>query len=442
MIDKLKNLTSHTGFMRYFKNTSWVFGEKIIQIFASLFVGVWVARYLGPENLGILSYAQSFIAIFLAFSTLGLNGILVRELVRTPAQKYVLLGTSFLLQTGGSIILMTLLLIGTQLSSNDQFTNVIILLLGSATFFQSFGVINQYFQSIVRSKFAVFTSIGSLVISSTLKVTLILLKAPLLYFVYVILLDSAIFASGLIFFYFKNNESIKYWKFDRNKALVLLKDSWPLILNGIIVSIYMKVDQIMIKEIMGSSSVGQYAAAVRLSEAWYFVPTVISASLFPAIVNAKSKNEDLYYRRLQRLYDLMVWMSLSIALPMTFLSDWVVDLLYGSAFHLSGEVLKVHVWAGVFVFLGVARGGWILNENLQRYSSIYLTVGMVTNVLLNFIMIPKTGIMGAAIATLVAQSVSVLFAPLLHKKTRLSFFMMGKSLIFYSLFSSNKRNDL
>ncbi len=419
--------------MRYFKNTSWVFGEKILRIITALIIGVLVTKYLGPRDFGVLSYAQSFIAIFLAFSTLGLNGILVRELVKKQSDRDVLLGTVFILQTIGSIILITLLIITISLNDNDAFTNKIIIILGSVTFLQSFNVIDLYFQSIVQSKLVVKVNIVGLIISSILKIILLIIEAPLIYFVYVIVIDSAVLVIGFILFYQKKGQSIKKWKFSKVRAKKLLKDSWPLILSGIIVSIYMKVDQVMIKEMMDDESVGQYAAAVRLSEAWYFIPGVICASLFPAIVNAKTKSEELYYDRIQRLYDLMVLLSLSIAIPMTFTSNWLVDFLYGQEFYLTGDVLSLHIWAGVFVFLGVSRGGWILNENLQRYSSLYLGLGMITNVGLNYILIPYTGIMGAAWATLIAQSVSVLFAPILFRPTRLSFYMMIKSLFFVSV---------
>ncbi len=442
MFKKLLQVKNNEGFIRYFKNTSWVFGEKILQIISSLFVGVWVARYLGPENLGILSYAQSFVAIFLAFSTLGLNGILVRELVKNDADKNLLLGTSFLLQTMGSTILIILLMVGINFSNNDSFTNKIIILLGSVTFFQSFGVITSYYQSIVKSKYVVIGSAVGLLISSTLKIILILTHAPLIKFVYVIFSDSIVIALGLIYVYTKGTQSIFKWSFSLKKAKNLLRDSWPLILSGIIVSIYMKIDQVMIKEMMNNQSVGQYAAAVRLSEAWYFIPSVISSSLLPAIVNAKKHSQELFYNRLQKLYDLMVWVSLAIAIPMTFLSDWVIEILYGNEFYLSGQVLSVHIWAGIFVFLGVSREGWVLSENLQRYTSLYLGIGMVSNVILNFILIPIYGVIGAAIATLLSQSISVLFAPLFFKPTRISFYMMIKSLSFYSLIKNNKlKND-
>ena len=172
----------------------------------------------------------------------------------------------------------------------------------------------------------------------------------------------------------------------------------------------MRIDQVMLQEMIGSEAVGQYSAAVKISEAWYFIPMVISSSLFPAIVNAKKQSEELYYARLQRLYDLMVWISLAIALPMTFLSDWVVNLLYGSAYSQAGGVLMIHIWAGVFVSLGVASSKWFITENLQSLSFWRTFYGMVINLILNFILIPIFGTIGAAISTLVCYcSVGLIF---------------------------------
>jgi len=145
----------------------------------------------------------------------------------------------------------------------------------------------------------------------------------------------------------------------------------------------MKVDQIMIKEFLDSAAVGQYSAAVRLSEAWYFIPTIICSSLFPAIINAKIKSKVLYLSRLQRLFDLMVVLGIVIIIPVLIFGDWVILLLYGEAFNETAAVLKIHIWAGVFVFLGVANQKWFISENLQSYNIICLGLGMVANVFHN-----------------------------------------------------------
>lgn len=185
----------------------------------------------------------------------------------------------------------------------------------------------------------------------------------------------------------------------------------------------MKIDQVMIMQMLDTNAVGQYAAAVRISEAWYFIPMVVASSLFPAIINAKKQSEELYYTRLQRLYDLMVWMAIAIALPMTFLSDWIVNLLYGGQYHEAGSVLMIHIWAGVFVFLGVASGKWFVSENLQILAFWRTFSGMAMNVILNFILIPKYGVNGAAVATLISYSVAGFLFDYFNAKTRKVFFM-------------------
>lgn len=200
-------------------------------------------------------------------------------------------------------------------------------------------------------------------------------------------------------------------------------------LSGIVVSIYMRIDQVMIKEMMDSEAVGQYAAAVRVSELWYFIPVVISSSLFPAIINAKAQSEELYYARLQKLYDLMVWMALAIAIPMTFLSNWIVNLLYGNIYDQAGNVLMIHIWTGIFVFLGVASGKWFTAENLQMLSFWRTFSGMVINVVLNLVMIPKYGITGAAVATLSANFMAAFFFDFFNKKTKKVFYMKLKAFV-------------
>ena len=409
--------------MKYFKNTSWLFGEKILRMIVGLFVGIWVARYLGPEQFGLLSYAGAFVGIFTAISTLGLDGIIVRELVKDESKRDVLLGTAFRLKLIGAFGVLLFLAIAVNFTSNDRFTNVLIFIIASATIFQSLNVVDMYFQSKVLSKYIVYGNVISLFISTLIKITLLLNEAPLIAFAWVVLFDSFVLAIGFLYFYSYNHLSFRSWKFEESVAISLLKDSWPLILSGIVVSIYMKIDQIMIKEMLDSESVGQYAAAVRLSEAWYFIPMVISSSLFPAIINAKKQSEELYYARLQKLYDLMVWMAIAIAIPMTFMSDWVVELLYSEQYSHAGSVLMIHIWAGVFVFLGVASGKWFVSENLQMLSFWRTFYGMLSNIILNIFLIPKYGIQGAAVATLISYFIAGLLFDFFNNKTKKVFYM-------------------
>jgi len=417
--------------MKYFKNTSWLFGEKILRMIVGLFVGVWVARYLGPEQFGLFSYAQSFVGLFTAFATLGLDGIVVRELVKDETRCDELIGTAFWLKLMGAFAVLAVLAIAVNFTSNDHFTNILVFIIASATIFQSFNVIDMYFQSQVMGKYIVYANVFSLLLSSLVKIALILYDAPLIAFAWTIVFDSFILACGFLYFYIKNhlNINLLHVRFEKSTAVSLLRDSWPLILSGMVIAIYMKIDQVMIKEMMNSEAVGQYAAAVRISESWYFIPVVIASSLFPAIINAKKQSEELYHARLQKLYDLMVWMAIAIALPMTFLSDWVIHLLYGNQYNQAGSVLMIHIWTGVFVFLGVASGKWFMAENLQMLAFLRTFYGMIINIILNILLIPKYGIQGAATATLVSQIMAAYFSDLFNKKTKEMFFMKTKSLM-------------
>jgi len=431
MIAKIKTLKNNYGFMKYFKNTSWLFAEKILRMLVGLFVGIWVARYLGPEQFGLFSYAQSFVGLFSSIATFGLNGIVVRELVKYPEKEKGLLGTGFILKILGAILTLLFLAMAINFTSNDSNINILIFIIASSIIFQSFNIIDFYFQAKVMSKYVVFTNSFSLLLSSLIKIVLILNNSSVIAFAWVILFDSIVLSLGYLYWYFRVKKEffLSTIIFDFKLAKNLLKDSWPLVFTSIVIIIYMKIDQVMIKEMLNSEAVGQYAAATRLSESWYFIPVVISSSLFPAIIKAKEVNEKLYYSRLQILYDLMVWVAVIIALPMTFLSDWIVIFLYGIEYSESGSVLMIHIWAGIFVFLGTASSKWFIIENLQKYSFYRTFSGAIINIVLNLILIPKFGIKGAAVATLISQLVASYFFNIFNKKLFIIFQLQTNSLL-------------
>ena len=238
------------GFKKILANVSWLAFEKIIALIITLAVGIYVARYLGPENFGILNYSQSFVGLFLAIATLGLDGLVIRELVKNDDQRDVLLGTTFFLKLTGSIFLLFIVIFASQSAGNDNATNTIIFIITTGIIFQSFNNIDFYFQSKVESRYSVFVKTIAIIIISSIKICLIIFKANLIYFAIVISVESLLIAIGLIFIFKKRSLSIFDWRFDKRIAISLLRDSWPMILSGVVVSIYTKIDQVMIKEIM------------------------------------------------------------------------------------------------------------------------------------------------------------------------------------------------
>lgn len=426
---KLKLLFAHQGFRRYFKNTSWLFGEKILRMLAGLFVVVWVTRYLGPEQFGLFSYAQSFVSLFTVIATLGLDGVVVRELVRDDNPMDALIGTSFFLKLIGAVAVFIILIFAIKLTSNDALTNALIFIIASAMIFQSFNVIDFYFQSEVLSRYAVYANAIALFLGSCLKIVLIIYQAPLVAFAWAVLFDSVVLALGLVHFFLRRKQCMMSWVFDKRIAKQLLKDSSPLMIAGVINSIYMKIDQVMIKELLDAAQVGFYAAAVKLSEAWFAIGVVICKSLFPAIIHAKEVSVAFYHQRLQKLFSFLVVLAYGLSALVFFFSDRIVSVLYGEAFAASAPVLTVHIFSAIFVYLGVVSGRWLINENKSQLSLYRNTVGVVLNIVLNYFWIRQYGILGAAYASLLTYIVAFYLFDLLRSDTRKIFTLKTKALL-------------
>jgi O-antigen/teichoic acid export membrane protein len=424
------------GFKRYFFNTSWMMAERVVRIFVSLFVGIYVARYLGPEGFGLLSYALSFVALFSAIATLGLNQILIRKLVKKEDTKNNILGTAFLLQIAAALSLLVIIYIVVKLSTGDDRTRILIMTLALAIFFQSFNIIDFYFESQVVAKFSSWAKFSAMLGSSIMKVCLICIQAPLLWFAWAFVLENIIQAILLIIFYNEKKMGIYRWRFKKKLACDLLHDSWPLILSSLAIMVYLRIDQVMIKAFLDSKSVGNYAVAVKISEAFHFIPLTINSSLFPAIIKSKQINSKLYLARLQKLYDLMTWLGITVALTISIFADYLIALLFGEQFLSAAGVLKINIWACVFVFLGNACAKWFIAENLQKYFLYRTLSGAILNVVLNLVFIPGFGIKGAAFCSVISYFMAFYLSMAFFKPSRKNFWLATKS---FNLFAAPKR---
>ncbi|WP_460589692.1 flippase [Haliea atlantica] len=405
-------------------NIGWLFFDKILRMGVGLFVGVWIARYLGPEQFGLLNFALAFTGLFGAIATLGLPGIVVRDIVRDPDNARITLGTAALLQLLGGIG-SYLLILGAiaYLRPDDALARSIVAILGSTMLFKTSEIAVYWYESQVKSKYVVWVQNGAFLIFTAIKALLILQQATLIVFVWVMLAEAASVATLLFLVLGFRGPALTSLRASTTRAKSLLHDSWPLVLSAIAVMVYMKVDQVMLGQMIGDEAVGIYSAAVRISEVWYFLPMAIVASVFPAILEAKKRSHAEYYARLQKLYDLMVVISVAVAFPMTFLATPLVGLLFGKAYLASGAIVAIHIWAAVFVFLGVASSKWFLAENRQVLSLQRTGLGAVANVALNFWLIPIYGAVGAAIATVISQVIAAWLFDLLQTSTRPMFFM-------------------
>lgn len=410
-------------------NIGWLLFDKALRMGVGLLVGVWIARYLGPGQFGILNYSVAFVGLFGGLTTLGLDSIVVRELVRRKEDKSLILGTAFLLKLAASLLSSLLALASVHFLKDDALITLAAAIIAGTIVVQSLDVIRFWFESQVSSKYVVLSQNLAFLLVAGLKILLLTHKAPLIWFVWMILLESVLSAIGFIYYYRRSRESVGAWTFSAREAKTLLRDSWPLILSGLAIAVYMRIDQVMLGSMLGDEAVGNYSAAVKISEIWYFIPAVISVSAYPALIELKKRSESEYLARFQQLFRVMAYITVPIAVLVSFFSGHIVGLLYGTDYLGAAKILAIHIWTGIFVFWGVAGGYFYVIENLSEltfYRSLY---GAVINILLNLLLIPLWGGVGAAVATLVAYSVQAYFSELFNGATRIIFKLKTKALL-------------
>ncbi len=425
------------AFEKYFKNTGWLMMARV----GSLAIGIVInnfalSNYLGTKAFGILNYPMAIVTFFMAVAALGLDGLVTRQLLNEPEKQNRILGTAFRLRIIAGILTLPLVYITYVVISRHKAIETplsYVLIVALTSVIQSVNIIDSYFQSRVQGKAIMQVQVIGNLLSAAIKLIFILLKMPLIWFVWALVLDAVIIGLGYLITYTRHHNRLNQWTFSSGEARQLLKLSWPLTFSALLVSIYMKIDQLMIDTYLNVQQLGIYSTVARLSESWYFIPVAIVTSVFPAIMHARNTDKERYYKRLQNMYDLMVVISLSIALVMTFGSSLIYHLAYKPEFWPGAPVLAVHVWAGIFVFLGSASGQYLIAEGYFKLSMLRTGVGAIVNVALNIYWIPAYGIIGAAYATLIAYAVATFFI-LFIPQTRGQGVQMLKSLFLISLF--------
>ncbi len=430
---KLTNLKFNSGVLKYLKNTSWLLIEKLLRIFMGLFVTIWMARYLGPEQFGVYSYAFSFVALFGVFSTFGVESLINKELINSPNKSNELLGSAFLICLFGSLLMFTLVVFSISLiRPNNELMLFLVVVFSSAFFFKSFEVIRYWFESHVQAKYSSIVFFIGMMTSAIVRVYLILNSAPLLYFAYVVLLESIIVAVGLVISYTLKANRILNWVFAFQKIKYLIKASAPVMLSGMVAVIFMRIDQLMLGSMLGDESVGIYAAAVRISEGWMFIPGAIAASFFPALLNARKNQYSLYLERTQNLLSFMVIVGVLVAIVISLLASSFITFAFGSEYDKSANVLIIHVWGMVFNAVGIVSFRYFIAEGLQIYSFYRASAGLLINIVLNYVFIPEYGVYGAAISTVISQGIAVYVLNSVSSKTRDMFLMQTKAFTFYT----------
>lgn len=407
----------------------WLFWDRIIRIILSMVVGAWCARYLGPSNYGELSYVLAYIVFFQSAARLGLDSIVIREIALKPDESGIILGTVLWCRVCISVFLAILsILLMILINPDEIISQTLTTILSLTILLQCADVFDLWFQSQSKNKPIVIAKTVAYLISSIVKVLLIVTKASLIWFALAWLIESAIGAIALILTFSKYKVRLN---FSLQKAKVLLHEAWPYLLSGLGIIIYMRIDQIMLKSMAGSAEVGIYTAGIAPSEAWYFIAGVLLVALSPLTANKKSLSYDEYHNFLSHIFSLLWIIGFAITLFILIFSEWIIFILFGLNYSRSSTVLSIHILTVIPVFLGVASNLWLTNEKRGDLGVKQTAAGAAINFLMNLYLIPRYGAAGAAISTVIAQLVSTIginyfYAKELFRLQILSFFKIRK----------------
>jgi O-antigen/teichoic acid export membrane protein len=416
------------GFQRIARATGWHMVGHVARLITGLLVGIYVARYLGPEAYGVLNYAISFALLFSALARLGLGDIIVRELVAHPDREAETLGSAFALQVASGTLALGLAAAAAWATQADATTRLMIVVIAGGVFFDAMSAPAEWFKSKVLARPVVLAGLIGTGVASVLRVVFVILGKPVIWFAWPALIEAVVTTALIVAFYRRYpSPPLASWRPYLERMGGLLAHSWPLALSGGLVVIRQRIDQVMIGEMLGPIEVGWYAVAARLSLLWHFVPFALATAAFPAIVRARETSGKLFEARMQMFFDLMLWLAVAIALPATLIAEPLVRFLYGDAYAPSALILQIHIWSLVFTSLGIAAGRWLIAEGLTRIVLSLSVMSVAGNILFNLILIPRYGAVGSAWATLVAASL-VLIWRFSYGPTRPAAVMMLKAL--------------
>lgn len=405
-----RRLTGRTALHAVIANSGWLLVDRLFRLTLGVLVGAWVARYLGPSLYGQLAYVLAIVVIFQALAGLGLDGVAVRDIAQQPHRAARILGTVFRLRlAAGALGWASVMLMVWALRPDDHTALGLAALLGGSLVLVAAETVDIWLQSRSRSRLTVGPRAIGYIVIALVKVALILNSAPLWAFAAAMLGDFVLAAVALWVAY-RREPVAERWSWDYTLVHRTLAESWPLLLSGLSVMIYMRVDQLMLRELAGETELGLYSAILPFSQAWHVIPLTLCASALPRLAQLHRDDPRAYQRRLGQLFAFAAWGGGAVAAITAFAAPWLVDSLLGSAYAPAVEALRWHALTNVFVFLGVVQGLAIVNERTPKISLLKTLCGAVVSVLVNWILIPHWGAVGAACAAIAAYLVSAVLS--------------------------------
>jgi O-antigen/teichoic acid export membrane protein len=422
-------MSTSSAFWRYFFNTSWSIASPAFGALIGLFVGVLIARHLGPAGTGLLSFYASLVGLFYGLADLGLDNIATRELVSRRTDAAIILGTSLAVRLASGLVVALGICIAFAHVHDTPVARWLLIFTSASLVLRASAVFMWHFHALVQARYIAFAQFVRIGFGAFASLLLLGLGASVIWFGLLGLATAAVEAFGLAYLYKRTGNDPARLRVRNQEARRLLRDAWPYIFSGTAAMLYMKADQVMIGMMMDAEAVGLYAVAVRLSESWTFVPLAVTASVLPAIIRIYHTEDSRTAARTQFLYDTMALMTVTGAALLTWSSGPLVLLLYGQAFEQSSDVLAISAWSAVFIAMGSANSRILLAQNKQAQQLARTILGAIVNIGLNAILIPVAGIQGAAWATVIAYAVAAYATVPLYPGQVTQFRMMTSSLL-------------
>ncbi len=440
----LAKFNSDSTIGKVIRNVFWAVTGKIITLFSTLIVGIFVARYLGPEQYGLMNYVISIVALFGVLSVFGTSEIIIRELSKSELPKEVVLGTSFFTRLGLAGIALLAICIYLYLASEDVSTSILVLIYSLSSIFSCFDVIRFYFTSIVQNEYVVKSEILRTLVGAGIKVILLLIKAPLWAFIAALTFDFVLLAGGYIVAYRKKVARLSTWKFDVNFAKFLLKVSSPLLISSAAVIIYQRIDQVMIGKILDNESLGYFSTAVSFIGIITFIPSIVVQTIAPILVKIRKEDILRYRREAQRMMNITTWATMIVSIIVSLLSFYIIRYTYGLAYLDAVPVMRILAFKAVGIALTTMGGQLIIIENIHQIAFIRNILACFVCVMCNYLLIPRFGIIGSAWATIITVmftgGLANIFFPRYHHIFKMqcqSLFLGWKDLIYINVSSMN-----
>jgi len=438
----VERLERKENIVKILANTFWLVSDRIFRMVVALFVGAWIARYLSPDHYGKLNNALAFSSMFGAFALLGFESILVRDLVRDSEKKNRLLGTGFYLRMAAGILAYLLACISVLLIRNqaeDTIVRQMVYIIALGIVFQSFDVIDLYFQSQIKSKYTVFAKNISFAIVSLVKIVMLISKVSLIWFAWVSLAEVVFNAVGLYWIYKRRGNHISDWRFDVTIARNFLTEGWTMYVAYISSFVYMKIDQIMISKLMDDTAAGLFAASTKLYEIPLFIVFAIASSVFPSLVNVYTSDQELFYKRYEQITFTTTLMGYALVIGTWLFGDFFIHLFFGQAFSGSYDILKIQMIAMFFMFNGCLRSSYLTISSNQKIIMYTALISVCINIILNYLLIKSMGVTGAALSIVVTNFFSLFFLNVLFSRTKRIFTIQLKSIILLPLQAYRKK---